>query len=164
MKNDITPCFWFDGNAKEAVEFYVSLFDASRVVSTNYYGEGGPMPAGTVLTVAFELRGRPFLALNGGPQYQFSPAVSMTAYCDTQEEIDTLWDQLCEGGQPQQCGWVSDRFGLTWQVVPSILPELMARDAATANRVMQAFLPMVKLDIETIKRAAQHELDAPARK
>jgi predicted 3-demethylubiquinone-9 3-methyltransferase (glyoxalase superfamily) len=154
MHDKITPCFWFDGKADEAVNLYTSLFADSRVVTTSRYGDGGPMPAGTVMTISFELAKRPFMALNGGPQFQFTPAISMMVACDTQEEIDNLWDKLSQGGQTQQCGWLTDRFGLSWQIVPSILPELMAGDAEQSNRVMQALWGMVKLDIAALERAA----------
>ena len=154
MQDKITPCFWFDGNAQEAIDFYTTLFADSRIVATSYYGEGAPLPAGTVMTIAFELRGRSFLAINGGPQFQFSPAISMMVSCDTQQEIDDLWDQLSQGGETQQCGWLTDRFGLSWQIVPSILSSLMTGDAQRSSRVMQALWGMVKLDIEALKQAA----------
>jgi len=154
MRDKITPCFWFDGNAEEAINFYTTLFPDSRVVSTSRYGEGAPMPAGTVMTISFELGKRAFLAINGGPQFQFTPAISMMVNCDTQQEIDILWEKLSQGGQTQQCGWLTDRFGLSWQIVPSILPELMSGGAEQSHRVMQALWGMVKLDIAALKRAA----------
>ena len=149
------PCLWFDGNAEEAVSFYTSLFADSIVVSTSHYGEGAPMPAGTVMTITFTLRGRPFLAINGGPQFQFSPAISMMVTCQSQQEIDDFWEKLSHGGETQQCGWLRDRFGVSWQIVPEILPELMAGDAKKSNRVMQAWWGMEKLDIEALKQAAK---------
>lgn len=155
MQDKITPCFWFEGNAEEAVNFYTSLFPDSRIVATSHYGDGAPLPAGTVMTIHFELQGRSFMAINGGPQFQLTPAISMMASCETQEEIDDLWDRLSAGGEKQQCGWLRDRFGLSWQVVPSILPELMTGDAKRSSRVMQALWGMVKLDIEALKKAAE---------
>ena len=156
MQNKITPCFWFDGNAEEAVTFYTSLFAASRIVAVSHYGEGAPMPAGAVMTMTFELQGRPFMAINGGPQFQFSPAISMMVNCESQHEIDELWDELSQGGEPQQCGWLRDRFGVSWQIVPTMLAELMTGDAEKSNRVMQALWNMDKLDIEGLRRAAEN--------
>ena len=140
MTDKITPCFCFDGNAEEAANFYVSLLENSRVIETTYYGPGAPMPQGVVITIQFELQDRRFMAINGGPDFKFSPAISMVAYCDTQEELDQLWDRLSAGGATMACGWLTDRFGVSWQIVPSILPELMAGDAEKANRVMQSLL------------------------
>ncbi len=150
----ITPCLWFDGNAEAAVDFYLSVFDTSRIVSTVYYGKAGPGPAGSVLTVTFELRGQRFIALNGGPEFRFNEAVSLLVPCESQAEIDLLWDRLGEGGSPQQCGWLKDRFGLSWQIVPAALEQMLQDpDPATSDRVMQAVLRMVKLDIATLERA-----------
>ena len=155
MPDKITPCFWFDGTAQEAVDFYVSLFEDSRITSTSYYGEGAPLPAGTLMAIWFELGGRSFMAINGGPEFQLTPAISMSASCDTQEEIDRLWDGLSEGGSTQECGWLTDRFGVSWQIVPTILDELISGDPARSARVMQALWGMVKLDIATLKQAAE---------
>lgn len=155
MQDKITPCFWFDGNAEEAVSFYTSIFTESRVVATSRYGEGAPLPAGTVMTISFELQGRSFLAINGGPQFQFSPAISMMVSCETQQEIDHLWKELSQGGQPLQCGWLTDRFGVSWQIVPAILSELMTGDAEKSSRVMQALWGMEKLIIEELQQAAE---------
>jgi predicted 3-demethylubiquinone-9 3-methyltransferase (glyoxalase superfamily) len=149
-----TPNLWFDGNAEEAMNFYVSLFPNAKVTNVVRYTEAGPGPAGSVLTVAFEINGQDFVGINGGPHYKFTPAVSFSVMCETQAEIDTLWNALLEGGAPSQCGWLTDKFGLSWQIVPKILPEyLQDKDRAKANRVMQAMLKMVKLDIAALQRA-----------
>lgn len=151
----ISTCLWFDTQAEEAANFYVSLFENSRVKSVNHYGKGAPMPEGTVLTVTFELAGTEFMALNGGPHFTFSEASSMVVKCDSQVEIDRLWTRLLEGGgREQQCGWLKDRFGLPWQIVPSVLGEMMQdEDADRTNRVMAALMQMVKLDIRALERA-----------
>lgn len=153
----ITPSLWFDRNAEDAVRFYTGVFPDSRVTAITRYPEGVPgQPAGSVLTIAFELNGQPFTALNGGPIFTFTEAVSFQVLCETQEEIDDYWDRLSEGGDPkaQQCGWLKDRFGLSWQVVPKALPTMLAdADAARVQRVTQAFLPMKKLDLAAIRRA-----------
>jgi len=149
-----TPNLWFDGNAEEAMNFYVSVFPNSRVTNVVRYTEAGPGPAGSVLTVSFEIDGQDFVGINGGPHFKFTPAVSFSVLCETQAEIDTLWNALLEGGAPSQCGWLTDKFGLSWQIVPKILPEyLQDNDRAKANRVMQAMLKMVKLDIAALQRA-----------
>lgn len=148
----ITPFLWFDTNAEEAVQFYTSIFGDSRVLRMSHYGEGGPLPAGTVLVIDFQLQGQDFMALNGGPMFTFSPAVSFSISCETQQEIDTLWEKLSEGGEKQQCGWLKDKYGLSWQIVPSILGNLMT-DKKKAQPVMDALLKMTKLDIETLKKA-----------
>jgi predicted 3-demethylubiquinone-9 3-methyltransferase (glyoxalase superfamily) len=155
MLQPITPCFWFDGTAEEAINFYVSLFPDSKIVASSRYGEGAPLPAGTLMTMSFELQGRPFIAINGGPQFQFSPAISMMVHCDTQAEIDRLWERLSEGGETQACGWLRDRYGVSWQIVPSILSELMTGAPDRSNRVMQALWGMVKLDIAQLEKAAR---------
>ncbi len=150
----ITPCLWFDTQAEEAVQFYTSIIQGSKIGEVVRYGEGAPMPAGTVLTIRFEIQGQAFLALNGGPMFQFSPAVSFILNCDTQEEIDDLWERLSEGGTKERCGWLRDKFGVSWQVNPTILGELMQdKDTERSNRVMQALLQMDKLDIATLKAA-----------
>ncbi len=154
--NKITPFLWFDSLAEEAANFYVGVFRNSRITSTLRNGDAGPGPKGSVLTIGFELEGHPFVALNGGPNYKFNPAVSFVVNCQTQEEVDYYWDHLAAGGQPVQCGWVTDRFGLSWQVVPGQFPELLTHpDPATAQRVMQAMMKMVKLDIAALQKAAQ---------
>jgi predicted 3-demethylubiquinone-9 3-methyltransferase (glyoxalase superfamily) len=148
----IGTCLWFDRNAEEAANFYVSLFAGSRIVSVTRYGKAGPGPEGSVLTVAFELAGREFVALNGGPHFRFNEAISIFVQCDTQAEIDRLWEKLLEGGEAQQCGWLKDRFGLSWQIVPSAL-DRMLRDPERSDRVMAALMQMVKLDIAQLERA-----------
>jgi len=158
MRLKITPCLWFDRQAEEAAQFYTSVFKNSRIVKTVRYGEGAPLPAGTVLTIAFELDGQEFTALNGGPHFKFSPAVSFVVHCRTQQEVDEYWDKLCDGGKPNQCGWLDDKFGVSWQIVPTVLPEMMAdKDAARAQRVTQAMMKMVKLDIAQLEQAYDHE-------
>lgn len=159
-KMHIAPCLWFDSEAEEAARFYTSIFDASQIGRISYYGEQGHevhgQPEGKVPTVEFTLRGQPFTALNGGPHFKFNEAVSFQVYCDTQEEIDRYWERLSAGGDPQaqQCGWLKDRFGLSWQVVPRVLGELMNDpDKAAAGRVMSALLKMKKLDIAALRKA-----------
>jgi predicted 3-demethylubiquinone-9 3-methyltransferase (glyoxalase superfamily) len=150
----ISTCLWFDTQAEEAARFYVSLFPNSRIVEVKRYLEGAPRPAGSVMTVLFTLDGVEHLALNGGPSYQFSPAISLIAYCDTQEEIDVLWRKLSEGGREVQCGWLTDRYGVSWQVVPRVLLSLLdAGEKAASQRVFSAMLKMIKLDIAALQRA-----------
>jgi predicted 3-demethylubiquinone-9 3-methyltransferase (glyoxalase superfamily) len=147
-------CLWFDGKAEEAANFYVSIFKDSRIVTTARYPEGSPGTAGSVMTVEFILNGEKFMALNGGPQYTFTPAISFVANCDTQEEVDDLWEKLSQGGQEVQCGWVTDRFGVSWQVVPAVLGEMVgSADEAAAQRAFTAMLAMKKLDIAVLRRA-----------
>jgi predicted 3-demethylubiquinone-9 3-methyltransferase (glyoxalase superfamily) len=151
----ITPFLWFYGKAEEAMNFYVSVLKDSKVLSIARYGEAGPGPKGTVMTAAFELRGQKFVALNGGPQFIFTPAISFVVNCETQAEVDHYWEKLGAGGQPNRCGWLTDRYGVTWQIVPTILPQLLSdTDAAKAQRVMRAMLKMDKLDIAALERAA----------
>jgi predicted 3-demethylubiquinone-9 3-methyltransferase (glyoxalase superfamily) len=159
----ITPCLWFDTKAEEAAKFYVSLIKNSKIGSITRYGEEGAAasgrPAGTVMTVTFQLNGQEFLALNGGPQFTFSPAVSFIVNCDTQEEIDTLWDKLSEGGEKNVCGWLRDKYGVSWQIVPAVLGEMMQdKDAEKTERVMKAMLQMAKIDIKTLQRAYDGKL------
>lgn len=150
----ITPFLWFDGNAEEAVNLYTSIFKNSKMEAITRYGAGGPGPEGTVMTATFLLDGQKFMALNGGPHYTFSPAISFVINCQTQEEIDWFWEKLTEGGEAVQCGWLKDRFGVSWQVVPTIMGELMTdKDAQKAQRVLEAMLQMIKIDIATLKRA-----------
>ena len=154
----LTTFLWFDGKAQEAAEFYKSVFKDVKILETRYYSEAGPLPKGTVLTVSFELFGQEFVGLNGGPHYQFTPAVSFSVGCDSQEEIDEYWDKLAEDGMPNQCGWISDKFGVTWQIVPRGLSEMMEdKDEARVARVMRAMFQMVKLDIAGLKRAYDGE-------
>lgn len=150
----ITPFLWFDNNAEEAMNFYVSIFRNSKVKTVSRYGEAGPGPAGTVMTAEFELEGQEFVALNGGPRFKFTEAISFVVNCETQEEVDSFWEKLSEGGEKSRCGWLKDKFGLWWQVVPTILAELMGdKDPEKSRRVMQAMLQMDKIEIEPLKRA-----------
>ncbi len=152
--NKISPCLWFNGQAEAAMNFYLSVFKDGRVDQVLRYGEAGPGPAGSVLTATFELQGQSFTALNGGPGFDFTPAISFFVNCDSQAEVDELWDKLCAGGQPQQCGWVSDKYGVSWQIVPRQLPEMLRdRDAQKSTRVMQAMLKMIKLDLAALQAA-----------
>ena len=151
----ITPFLWFDNNAEEAVSFYTSIFKNAKVGDVTRYSEAGPGPAGSVLTVSFELEGVQFTALNGGPHFKFNEAVSFAVACESQEEVDYFWDRLGAGGQIQQCGWLKDKFGVSWQIVPTIIPKLLSDpDRAKVTRVMQAVLQMKKLDIAALERAA----------
>jgi len=150
----ITPFLWFDHQAEEAMNFYVSVFKNSKVLSVNRYGDAGPGPKGSVMTASFELDGQVFTALNGGPVYKFSPAISFVVHCETQAEVDEYWDKLSEGGKENQCAWLDDKFGVSWQIVPNILIELLSDpDPAKSGRVMQAMLQMKKIDIEKLKQA-----------
>ena len=154
----ITPFLWFDGAAEEAMNFYTSIFKNSKKGHVSRYGEAGPGPKGTVMSATFELEGQQFMALNGGPHFKFSPAISFLVDCKTQQEVDELWAKLSEGGQIQQCGWLTDKFGLTWQIVPSILGELLGdKDPAKSQRVMKAMMQMKKLDIDGLKQAYAEE-------
>jgi predicted 3-demethylubiquinone-9 3-methyltransferase (glyoxalase superfamily) len=151
----ITPCLWFDTDGEEAARFYTSLFPNSRIGHVSRYGEAGPGPAGTAMTVSFELDGEPFLALNGGPNHTFSDAVSFKVSCADQDEVDRFWDALTEGGEEGRCGWLKDRFGLSWQIVPTRLPELLGNpDAEKAGRAMAAMMTMKKIQIDALERAA----------
>jgi predicted 3-demethylubiquinone-9 3-methyltransferase (glyoxalase superfamily) len=153
-RQKITTFLWFDSNAEQAMEFYTAIFKHSKILSVSRYGEAGPGPKGTVMVGAFELEGQRFLALNGGPRFKFTEAISLVIDCDTQEEIDYFWAKLGAGGQTQACGWLKDKFGLSWQVVPSVLSELMQnKDPQKSKRVMQAMLQMVKLDIARLQAA-----------
>jgi predicted 3-demethylubiquinone-9 3-methyltransferase (glyoxalase superfamily) len=150
----ITPFLWFDGKAEEATNFYVSIFKNSKVGSITRYGDAGPGPKGTVMVATFQLDGQEFIALNGGPQFTFTPAISFVVNCTTQEEVDTYWEKLSEGGAKNQCGWLQDKYGLSWQIVPTVLGELLQdKDAAKAQRVMKAMLQMTKIDIALLKQA-----------
>jgi len=153
MRN-ISYCLWFDGRAEEAADFYVSVFRNSRIVRTSRYPEGSPGEPGSVMTVEFILDGDEFLALNGGPQYAFTPAISFVANCETQEEIDRLWARLTDGGQEVACGWLTDRFGVSWQIVPTAVGEMLSStDRDAAQRAFTAMLDMKKLDIAALRRA-----------
>ncbi len=154
MSEKITPFLWFDGQAEEAAKFYVSVFRNSRIIKPVNYGEDAPGEAGTVMMVEFELDGQRFIALNGGPEYQFTPAVSFFIDCADQAEVDYFWERLCEGGRAVQCGWLQDKYGLSWQVVPEALPRLLGDDdERKSHAVMQAMLKMIKLDIAELQRA-----------
>jgi predicted 3-demethylubiquinone-9 3-methyltransferase (glyoxalase superfamily) len=155
MQQKIRPNLWFDTQAEEAARFYVSVFANSRIVSLTHYLEGGPGPAGTVMTVEFELDGQRFIGINGGPQFTFDEAVSFEIICQTQEEIDYFWERLTDGGQESQCGWLKDKYGLSWQVVPIGWEQLLNdADPKRTQRAMQAMLGMVKLDIAALRDAA----------
>jgi len=157
----MTPCLWFDTEAEEAAQFYTSVFPNSRIVHVSHYGSAGPRPAGMVMEVEFELNGRSFLALNGGPDFTFSEAISLQADCKDQDEVDRLWVTLSEGGEEGPCGWLKDRYGLSWQIVPSVMYELIADpDQERAQRTIAAMLQMGKLDIAELERAAD---DVPVR-
>ena len=156
----ITPCLWFDDQAEEAVDFYTAIFPNSRIVRTARYGEAGReihgRPAGSVMVVAFELDGQAFTALNGGPVFRFNEAISLQVHCDTQADVDYYWERLSQGGdeKAQQCGWLKDRYGVSWQIVPSVLTEMIGdADSARSQRAMEAMLTMKKIDIEALKRA-----------
>jgi predicted 3-demethylubiquinone-9 3-methyltransferase (glyoxalase superfamily) len=154
MMQKITPCLWFDDQAEEAVRFYTSIFKNSRINKVTHYGEGGPRPKGSVLTVSFELDGQEFLALNGGPHFKFTEAVSFIVNCKTQKEVDRMWEKLSEGGQEVQCGWVKDKYGLSWQIVPTVLAKLMSDpEPGRPEKVFQAMMRMKKLDIKELKKA-----------
>jgi len=154
----IVPFLWFDSNAEEAVNFYTSIFKNSKIGKVSRYPEGSPGPAGTVMTASFQLEGQDFIALNGGPQFKFTEAISFVVNCENQEEVDWFWKKLTEGGQEVQCGWLKDKFGLSWQIVPTILGKLMAdKDPVKAQRVMQAMLKMIKIDIATLQRAYEQK-------
>ncbi len=152
----ITPFLWFDHQAEEAANLYVSVFPGSRIVSVSRYGEAGPGPKGSVMTVAFELDGQAFTALNGGPLFRFTEAISFVVDCKTQEEVDRYWGKLSEGGHEGQCGWLKDRFGLSWQIIPSTLGEMLTDpDPGKARKVMEAMLRMKKIDVAELRKAYQ---------
>ncbi len=151
----IVPFVWFDGKAEEAMNFYVSIFKNSKIGEVTRYGKAGPGPAGTVMSATFQLEGQEFYALNGGPHFSFTPAISFFVNCETQQEVDELWEKLSEGGEIQQCGWLQDKYGLSWQIIPTILGKLLRdKDPAKAQRVMQAMLQMKKIDIARLKQAS----------
>jgi predicted 3-demethylubiquinone-9 3-methyltransferase (glyoxalase superfamily) len=150
----ITPFLWFDNQAEEAVNFYVSLFKNSKINTTKRYGDAGPGPKGSVMIVSFQLEGQAFIALNGGPSFKFTPALSLYVDCETQEEVDQLWEKLSAGGRKDRCGWLQDKYGLSWQIIPRALQQLMGDpDPKKSASVMQAMLQMDKIDIEALKRA-----------
>jgi predicted 3-demethylubiquinone-9 3-methyltransferase (glyoxalase superfamily) len=150
----ITPFLWFDGQAEEAAKFYTSIFRNSKIKSITRYGKAGPGRKGTVMSVTFQLEGQDFYALNGGPEFTFTPAISFFVDCRTQKEVDALWSKLSKGGEPNVCGWLKDKFGVSWQIIPSVLGELLGdKDPVKSNRVMGAMLKMDKIDIAGLKRA-----------
>ena len=153
-KQKITTFLWFDDNAEQAINHYVSIFKNSKIVSLTRHGEAGPGPKGTVLGGTFELEGQQFMALNGGPKFKFTEAISLFVNCETQEEVDALWDKLSAGGRKDRCGWLKDKFGLSWQIIPSVLGEMLQdKDPERANRVMKAMLQMDKIDIQRLRQA-----------
>jgi predicted 3-demethylubiquinone-9 3-methyltransferase (glyoxalase superfamily) len=152
----ITPCLWFDTEAEEAAQFYTSVFPGSRIVRVTHYGSAGPRPEGMVMEVEFELDGRSYLALNGGPQFRFTEAISLQADCEDQAEVDRLWETLADGGEEGPCGWLKDRYGVSWQIVPHVLYELISDpDRERAQRVIAAMLQMGKVEIAELERAAE---------
>jgi predicted 3-demethylubiquinone-9 3-methyltransferase (glyoxalase superfamily) len=158
IRQKITPCLWFNGQVEEAVDFYLSIFKNSRLEKVTHYSEEAAQeagkPVGSVLTMAFRLEGQEFLALNGGPEFTFSPAISLIVNCETQEEIDDFWERLSDGGEKIQCGWLKDRFGVSWQIVPVILPELLLdKDAKKSRRVLAALMQMDRIVIEKLQKA-----------
>ena len=155
MQQKIIPNLWFDTQAEEAAQFYCSVFERSHIVGLTHYTEGGPGPAGTVMTVEWELDGQRFVGINGGPQFTFTEAVSLQISCETQDEVDHYWERLADGGEEGPCGWLKDRYGLSWQVVPTVLDEAVRDDdPARARRAMAAMMGMKKLDVEALRRAA----------
>ncbi len=156
IQQKIKTFLWYDNKAEEAAELYCSLFPNSRIISVSRYPEGSPAPAGTAMTVEFELAGTRFVALNGGPVFHFTEAISLTVDCEDQDEVDRLWEKLTEGGTPSHCGWLKDRYGLSWQIVPRILPQLLSSpEAGVSQRVMTAMLQMAKIDIAKLQQAAK---------
>jgi predicted 3-demethylubiquinone-9 3-methyltransferase (glyoxalase superfamily) len=154
MEQKITPFLWFDGNAEEAINFYTSIFKDSKVIKTSRYGDAGPGPKGSLMTATFQLQGQEFMALNGGPQFKFTEAVSFFVKCETQDEVDNFWEKLSEGGHKSQCGWLKDRFGLWWQIIPDALGKLLSgKDAKKSERVMRAMLKMTKIEIKKLQDA-----------
>ena len=149
----MSTCLWFDDQAEQAANFYTSVFKNSKITGLSRYGEGAPRPAGMAMTVTFEINGQEYMALNGGPEFTFSPAISIVVYCETQAEIDELWEKLCEGGEEVQCGWLTDKFGLSWQIVPTALGGLMQGPASKSDNAMKALLQMKKLDIAQLQMA-----------
>ena len=150
----ITPFLWFDNNAEEAMTFYLSTFKNSKILNVMRYGDAGPGARGTVMAATFQLEGQEFQALNGGPYYRFTPAISLFVNCETQQEVDTLWAKLLEGGREDQCGWITDKFGLTWQIIPTILGRLLQdKDPRKSSSVMRAMLQMRRIDIKKLQQA-----------
>jgi predicted 3-demethylubiquinone-9 3-methyltransferase (glyoxalase superfamily) len=161
----ITPFLWFNNNAEEAVNFYISIFKNSKIVNISRYGEAGPGPKGTVMSATFELNGQEFMALNGGPHFSFSPAISLFVKCETQQEVDEFWEKLSAGGKKERCGWLTDKYGLSWQIIPNALGRMLQdKDPEKSKRVMKAMLQMDKINIDGLKQAyEQPELSAAKR-
>ena len=151
----ITPFLWYDGNAEEAANFYVSIFKHSKMGKISRYGDAGPGPKGSAMSVTFQIEGQEFFALNGGPQFKFTPAISFFVNCETQKEVDDLWEKLSAGGRTDRCGWLQDKFGVSWQIIPTVLGQLLDdKDPRRAKRAMQAMLQMTKIDIKKLQQAA----------
>ena len=151
----ITPFLWFDGNAEEAANFYISIFKNSKMGKISRYSDAGPGPKGSAMSVTFQIEGQEFFALNGGPQFKFTPAISFFVNCETQQEVDDLWEKLSAGGRTDRCGWLQDKFGLSWQIIPTVLGQLLGdKDPQRAKRAMQAMLQMTKIDIKKLQQAA----------
>jgi predicted 3-demethylubiquinone-9 3-methyltransferase (glyoxalase superfamily) len=152
----ITPFLWFDGNAEEAVNFYISIFKNSKMGKISRYGDAGPGPKGSVMSLTFQIEGQEFFALNGGPHFKFTPAISFFVNCETQQEVDDLWEKLSAGGRTDRCGWLQDKFGLSWQIIPTVLGQLLGdKDPQRAKRAMQAMLQMTKIDGKALQQAAE---------
>jgi predicted 3-demethylubiquinone-9 3-methyltransferase (glyoxalase superfamily) len=151
----VTPFLWFNGNAEEAANFYISIFKNSKMGKISRYGDAGPGPKGSAMSVTFQIEGQEFFALNGGPQFKFTPAISFFVNCETQQEVDELWEKLSAGGRTDRCGWLQDKFGLSWQIIPTVLGQLLGdKDPQRAKRAMQAMLQMTKIDIKKLQQAA----------
>jgi predicted 3-demethylubiquinone-9 3-methyltransferase (glyoxalase superfamily) len=151
----VTPFLWFNGNAEEAANFYISIFKNSKMGKISRYGDAGPGPKGSAMSVTFQIEGQEFFALNGGPKFKFTPAISFFVNCETQQEVDELWDKLSAGGRTDRCGWLQDKFGLSWQIIPTVLGQLLGdKDPQRAKRAMQAMLQMTKIDIKKLQQAA----------
>jgi predicted 3-demethylubiquinone-9 3-methyltransferase (glyoxalase superfamily) len=151
----ITPFLWFDGNAEEAANFYISIFKNSKMGKISRYGDAGPGPKGSVMSVTFQIEGQEFFALNGGPQFKFTPAISFFVNCESQPEVDNLWEKLSAGGRTDRCGWLQDKFGVSWQIIPTVLGQLLGdKDPQRAKRAMQAMLQMTKIDGKALQQAA----------
>ena len=154
----ITPFLWFNGNAEDAMNFYTSIFKNSKIGRITRYGDAGPGPKGTVMSATFQLDGQEFMALNGGPQFKFTEAISFFVNCETQEEVDKLWEKLCAGGEKQRCGWLKDKYGVSWQIVPTVLGQMLQdKDAEKSKRVMNAMMQMDKIDIAGLKQAYERQ-------
>jgi predicted 3-demethylubiquinone-9 3-methyltransferase (glyoxalase superfamily) len=154
MQQKITPFLWFDGNAEEAINFYSSIFKDSKIINASRYGDAGPGPKGSLMTATFQLQGQEFMALNGGPHFKFTEAVSFFVKCETQAEVDNFWEKLSAGGQKSQCGWLKDKYGLSWQIIPETLGKLLGdKDPEKSKRVMMAMLKMSKIEIKNLQDA-----------